>query len=90
MKNKRIIISVLICSIIMLISTIYCVYASTLVKNEKTVLAYIDDVSVITTSTTTKKEYKKIVVETKGDISDNLINIAYEELSLIPETLQGI
>ncbi len=90
MKNKRIIISVFICSIIMLISTISCVYASSLVKSDKSILAYIDDVSVITTSTTTKKEYKKIVVEPIGNISDSLINVAYEELSLIPDNLQDL
>ena len=89
MKNKRIIISVFICSIIILISTISCVYASSLVKSDKSILAYIDDVSVITTSTT-KKEYKKIVVEPIGNISDSLINVAYEELSLIPDNLQDL
>ena len=90
MKNKRIVISILICSFIMLICTIMGVYSSSLVKEEKGVLAYIDDVSIITTSTTTKKEYKKIVVETSGDISEKVINVAYEELSLIPDTLQNL
>ena len=90
MKNKRIVISILICSIIMLICTILFVYSSSLVTREKGVLAYIDDVSVITTSTTTKKEYERIIIEAKGDISDDVIKVAYEELRLIPDKLQNL
>ncbi len=90
MKDKRKLISLFICSIIILVCTVSYIFSSSLVRNEKGILAYVDDVKVITTSTTTKKEYKKIVVEAPGDVSENIINVAYEELSFIPDTLQDL